>query len=115
MTGTPRADADPGTADVADRIAAVVRAVPGVADLHPGMFGELGTYLPGRVVPGVRVNGPVVDVHVTVYLDADIRETAARVRHAVAQQTGGEVDVTVEDVVPMPTPSSPPQDNARLS
>ena len=41
--------------ELADSIAAAVLAVPGVAALHPGMFGEVGTYLPGRRVTGVRI------------------------------------------------------------
>lgn len=107
MTDPSRADIDPGTADDADRIAAAVRAVPGVADLHPGMFGEVGTYLPGRTVPGVRFRGQVTDVHITVYFDADIRKTAALVRSALAHLIGGEINVTVEDVVPVPSPPAP--------
>ena len=39
----------------ADVVAAAVRSVPGVAGLHAGMFGEVGTYLPGRRVAGIRI------------------------------------------------------------
>ena len=52
----------PAGADEVDLLAAAVRAVPGVAALHPGMFGEVGTYLPGRRVPGIRTVGDVTEV-----------------------------------------------------
>ena len=84
----------------ADRIAAAVLAVPGVAGLHAGMFGEVATYLPGRRVTGVRIGSDAVEVHVSVVIDVPIRATAIAVRQAVAPLTTLPVDVTVEDVVP---------------
>ena len=56
--------ATPAPREPAERLAAAVLAVPGVAALHPGMFGEVGTYLPGRRVAGIRITDNVVDVHV---------------------------------------------------
>lgn len=89
---------------IADTVAGVARAVPGVAALHPGMFGEVGTYLPGRRVTGVRIADDLVEIHITVSADAPIRQTAAAVRSAVAAVLPGlPVDVTVEHVVE-PTP-----------
>ena len=86
--------------DQADLIAAAVTAVPGVVALHAGMFGEVATYLPRRRVNGVRTNSDgVTEVHVTLRYGAPVRDTAARVRDAVAVVAGGVVDVTVEDVV----------------
>ena len=91
--------ATPAPVEPADRIAAAVRSVPGVADLHPGMFGEVGTYLPGRRVAGVRIRGDVVEVHISVVFNAAVRDTAAAVRSAVAAlMPGVSVDVIVEDV-----------------
>ncbi|MET0475672.1 MAG: hypothetical protein ABW001_13665 [Mycobacterium sp.] len=88
-----------GVGELADGIAALVRATPGVAALHPGMYGEVGTYLPGRRVTGVRVTDDVVDVHVTVVAGAPLRATAAAVRAAVAASVPGRtVNVTVEDI-----------------
>ena len=55
---TPRAD------DLADRVAAAVRNVPGVADLHTGAFGEVATHLPGRRVGGVQIRADHCAVHV---------------------------------------------------
>jgi hypothetical protein len=84
---------------LADGIAELVRATPGVAGLHPGMFGEVGTYLPGRRVPGVRIGDAVIDVHITVTAGSPLRSTAAAVRAAVAEAVPGkDVNVTVEDV-----------------
>jgi hypothetical protein len=81
-------------------VAELVRAVPGVADLHPGMFGEVGTHLPGRRVPGIRFGDDTIAVHITVHEGAAVRDTAAAVRAAVAREWPGvAVDVTVEDVV----------------
>jgi uncharacterized alkaline shock family protein YloU len=94
----------PAPVELADRIVAAVRTVPEVADLHPGMFGEVGTYLPGRKVPGVRITDDAVEVHLTVVFNASVRNTAAAVRSAIAAQVpGATVNVTVEDVVP-PSP-----------
>jgi uncharacterized alkaline shock family protein YloU len=91
----------------ADIVAAAVLTVAGVAGLHAGMFGEVGTYLPGRRVPGVRIGDDVTEVHVTLYFGVPVRETAARIRSAVAPLvTSDRVDVTVEDVVPAATTAS---------
>ncbi|NVN48291.1 hypothetical protein [Mycolicibacterium hippocampi] len=90
-------------AEPADTVAAIVRAVPGVAELHSGMFGEVGTYLPGRRVPGIRIGDQGVDVHITVWQGVAVRDTAAAVRAAVAaSRPGVPVNVTVEDVTPQP-------------
>ena len=102
----PPLPATPAALEPADRVAAVVRAVPGVADLHPGMFGEVGTYLPGRRVPGVRLADTGTDVHVTVYFDSPVRDVATQIRRAVAAAVGGPVNVTVEDVVPRTPPGA---------
>lgn len=84
---------------LADDIASLVRATPGVAGLHPGMFGEVATYLPGRKVSGIRVADGVVNVHVIVDASVPLRSTAAAVRAAVASAVpGSTVNVTVEDV-----------------
>ncbi|MCK0176087.1 hypothetical protein [Mycolicibacterium sp. F2034L] len=89
----------PDAIDPADTVAALALAVPGVAALHPGMFGEVGTYLPGRRVTGVRIRDDAVDVHITVWDTVPVRDTAAAVRDAVAAGLPGHtINVTVEDV-----------------
>lgn len=99
----PTGDADAGRPrpdeGLADRVAEAVRAVPGVADLHGGVFGEVATYLPGRNVAGVRITDERVDVHVSVLYDAKVRETAEQVADRVEAIVGREVHVTVDDVV----------------
>ena len=40
-----------------DAVAAAVQACPGVSDLHGGRYGEVTTYLPGRAVRGVVIDG----------------------------------------------------------
>jgi len=85
--------------DLVEAVAQAVREVPGVAGLHGGMFGEVGTYLPGRRVQGIRHTPEGTDVHVTLLFGVPVRETAVQIRHAVAVLTGGPVHVTVEDVV----------------
>jgi hypothetical protein len=92
----------------ADRIAQIVLAVPGVAALHAGMFGEVGTYLPGRRVAGVRVGADAIDVHVSLVFDAPVRATAAAIRRTLQALTALPVNVTVEDVVPAPHAERPP-------
>ncbi len=64
------------------------------------MFGEVGTYLPGRRVVGVRVTESSTDIHVCIFADAAVRDTALRIRQAVSGLvTVPPVNVTVEDVV----------------
>ncbi|MCX8561950.1 Asp23/Gls24 family envelope stress response protein [Mycolicibacterium mucogenicum] len=91
--------------DPAERVAAAVSAVEGVAGLHAGMFGEVATYLPGRRVSGVRIGPDRVDVHVSLVLGVPVRPTAAAIQRAVAELVALPVDVTIEDLVPVtPTP-----------
>lgn len=92
-------DTGPGPAEVADAVAAAVRAVPGVADLHTGTFGEVATYLPGRRVNGVRLRPEVTEVHVVLTWGVPVLAAADAVRGAVSPLVATRVDVTVEDVV----------------
>ena len=104
---TPGA-ADPPQ-DPAERLAATVLRVPGVVGLHSGMFGEVGTYLPGRRVAGIRITDDAVEVHVVVRFGVSVRDTAAAVRAAAAAgHPGVAINVTVEDV-------APPRDSPALS
>lgn len=99
------APAGDGVLEDAERIAAVVTAVEGVAGLHAGMFGEVATYLPGRRVSGVRIAADRVDVHVSLVLGVPVRPTATAIQRAVAELIQLPVDVTIEDLVPVtPTP-----------
>jgi uncharacterized alkaline shock family protein YloU len=84
--------------ELADVVAGAVATVPEVAGLHGGMFGEVGTYLPGRRVTGVRIADGVTEVHVVLQFGSTVRDTAARIRDVVTAAVGGAVDVYVEDV-----------------
>lgn len=88
---------DPGA--LADDIAAAVEAVEGVGELHAGVLGEIGTYLPGRRVAGVRLLDDGCEVHVTVLFGIPLAEVVDRVRSAVGALVPGAVHVVVEDVV----------------
>lgn len=88
----------PAATEPADQVAAAVLAVPGVARLHPGMFGEVATYLPGRRVHGVQIRRDSAQVHIVCDWGADIPATADAVRSAVQLIVGTPVDVTVQDL-----------------
>lgn len=88
------------TDELADRVAAAIVAVPGVARMHSGTFGEVATYLPGRKVVGVRLRDDVTEVHVALVWGVDVMATADAVRAAVQPVTGTPVDVCVQDVLP---------------
>ncbi|MDQ1178706.1 MULTISPECIES: hypothetical protein [unclassified Rhodococcus (in: high G+C Gram-positive bacteria)] len=113
--------AAPSGSDRADLVADAVVAVDGVASLHGGMFGEIGTYLPGRRVAGVAIRDDGTEIHIAVTPDAVVRETADAVRRAVRAVVDAPVHVVVEDVAspsdggadtgssgPEPTESSEP-------
>jgi hypothetical protein len=88
-------------------LAALVAALPQVAGLHSGRYGEITTLLPGRRVPGVRVHddgvttgttgaiGTIGTIGVVARYPVPVAEVAAAVRAAVAPMA---VDVWVGDV-----------------
>ena len=93
-------------------IAGAVLSCPLVAELHPGAYGEIATYLPGRRVPGIRVGADVIEVHVVAHLAATVPQVAAAIRAVLTPwSTGRRVDVVIEDLrLPGedPPPSAPP-------
>lgn len=103
---TDGAPAQPGddVGVLAEQVAATALAVPGVARLHAGAFGEAGTYLPGRRIDGVRLRDNGVEVHIVTAWEANVLETADAVRAAVGGLPGlrdagpQPVDVVVQDV-----------------
>ncbi|MDQ0375396.1 hypothetical protein [Cellulomonas humilata] len=92
------ADVVPEPPTTAEVVAAAVLAVPGVVRLHGGRFGELGTYLPGRRVTGVRIDDEGTEVHVVVSDLVPVPQTAARVQRAVSAVAPMPVRVHVEDI-----------------
>ena len=89
---------DPVPLTPAEVVAAAVLAVPGVVRLHGGRFGELGTYLPGRRVTGVRIDDEGTEVHVVVSDLVPVPHTAAQVQRAVSAIAPMPVRVHVEDI-----------------
>jgi hypothetical protein len=89
---------DPVPLSPAEVVAAAALAVPGVVRLHGGRFGELGTYLPGRRVTGVRIDDEGTEVHVVVTDHVPVHATAARVQRAVSAIAPMPVRVHVEDI-----------------
>ncbi|WP_227748586.1 Asp23/Gls24 family envelope stress response protein [Oerskovia douganii] len=95
----PRGDGDGDSdSDLADRVVARVLAVPGVVRLHPGVLGEVATYLPGRAVPGVRLRPDGTEVHVVVSTARPIPPVARDVHEAVRPLVRQPVRVYVEDL-----------------
>ena len=94
----PSATAPEPVAEAADAVRALVLAVPGVAALHAGRFGEVATYLPGRRVTGVKLTEDRVEVHVVVEHDAPIRAVAQQIHAVVAAVVTVPVQVFVEDL-----------------
>lgn len=86
----------------AESVRSAVLAVPGVAAMHSGSFGEVATYLPGRRVDGVRLRRDGTEVHVVVEYGVSVGQTADAVRAAAARVTGTPVDVTIQDVAAPP-------------
>ena len=80
----------------AEAVADAVRRVPEVR-LQEGS--AVGTHLPGRRVPGVRLQQDGVEVHVAVVYPTPVDTAARAVRTALAGLARGRVDVVIEDVV----------------
>jgi uncharacterized alkaline shock family protein YloU len=104
---------------LAQALVEVTRAVPGVAGLYAGHFGEIATYGRGRRVPGIRIRtdrGQVmVEAHliVTYAPNMSIPTLAETVRNQIRQQLatlatakGGAIDVVIDDIA---VPATPPE------
>lgn len=85
--------------ELADVVVETVLAVPGVVEMHQGMYGEVASYLPGRKVSGVQIRDDECHVHVVMVYDADIRTTADAIRAAVEPIVSTRVHVTIQDLV----------------
>ena len=86
------------TRPLARRIADVVLAVPGVVDLHSGLFGEVATYLPGGRVSGVSLDDDSGRVHLVVDIHHDLRSVAHEAAVAASEVAGFPISVTIEDI-----------------
>ncbi|MDT8910024.1 hypothetical protein [Amycolatopsis sp. PS_44_ISF1] len=90
----------------AERLAAIVLTLPGVAGLHGGRFGEISTYLPGRRVRGVRIRDDVVTIGVVARDTAALPRLGDEVRTALGP-LGRPVDVWVGDLADPDDPTVP--------
>jgi len=89
---------------LAEPVAAAVLACPSVAALSGGPWGTVGTYLPGRRVPGVQITDTQATVRVVVHL-APRRVVEAEVRTAVAALVPGlPVHLGIDDIITDPIP-----------
>lgn len=100
MTPTAR----PACAE-ATAVAAAVSAVPGVAGLSDGAYGEIALLYPGARVAGLRWADGRLEVHVAAaFGSADARslyDVSADARAAATSVLGGvaPIDVHIDDVV----------------
>jgi hypothetical protein len=82
-----------------DAVAAAVKACAGVAGLDGGRFGEVASYLPGRIVRGVVISGGRVTVQVRSRWGIPAPHLAALITAALAPLTRGRpVDVVIADI-----------------
>jgi hypothetical protein len=82
-----------------DAVAAIVRGCAGVSALDSGPFGEVASYLPGRIVPGVAVDDSRIRVQVRSEWGVPATDVAAQITAAVAHLAGPRpVDVTIADI-----------------
>jgi len=91
-----------GLGQLADAVAAAVRAHPAVADLDGGPFGAIASYLPGRRVVGVRLGEPgePVEVSVVARLGIPLPQLATELRRVITAITGPrEINLTINDVI----------------
>jgi len=91
-----------GLGQLADAVAAAVRAHSAVADLDGGPFGSIACYLPGRRVMGVRLGerGEPVEVSVVARLSIPLPQLATELRRVITAVTGPRViDLTINDVI----------------
>ena len=84
--------------DLADRIARVTLSVSGVRRLHGGGYAEVGTYLAGRRIVGVRTGPHGTEVHVVVSADHPVPRTVALLRRALEPVAPGPIHIHVEDL-----------------
>jgi hypothetical protein len=82
-----------------DAVAAAVAGCAGVAALDGGPFGEVATYLPGRMVAGVVVGNGRLTVQVRSRWGIPAADLAVRITAVLVSLTGRRpVDVVIADI-----------------
>lgn len=90
-----------------DALVRAVRASRGVDDLDGGAAGSAATYLPGRRIPGLRIEPARVTVQIRATGDVPFVDVAAGIRAALAPLVAGRtVDVFVSDIADGPSPAA---------
>lgn len=84
----------------ADDVRDACLAVEGVAAMSGGVLGEVGTYLPGRRVMGVRLHDDRAEVHIALHDHSPVRQTADAVAQALEQMLSIPVIVWVDELLP---------------
>jgi len=98
MTVAQAGDAVAEGVDI-DAVAAAVEGCPSVDALVGGPPAMAATYLPGRRVEGVRVDGDTVTVQVSLCYGSTVARLAREVQRAVSGLvTPRRVDIVVADV-----------------
>lgn len=99
----------------ADRIRAAVLTCQDVADVAAGPFGEVASHLPGRTVPGVRVDDHAVEVHIVVNYGLPLRQVANQIGASVAGLLHGRpLSVCVDDILLPGETLTDPEDTPAL-
>lgn len=99
MSTTDDAAVARGVLDETVTADAVALALSRVAVVRLHARSAVATHLAGRRVPGVRITGDHVEVHVAAVWPTTVAEAAQAVRAALAPLPVGQVDVTIDDVV----------------
>lgn len=114
MSVTPVQDL--GNQDIgnqADLITAAVRACPDVTAMSVGTFGEIRCYLPGRSVPGVKLDEHSVEVHVVARYGPPLGTVAEQIASALAPLLAGrELRIAVDDIAVSDEPSGARENTA---
>lgn len=96
----PAAPVIPDTRLPLDLISEAVAGCPDVAALSAGEFGQFRSYLPGRTVPGVRLDDALLEVHIVARYGTPLGTIADHIGQAVRPWlTGRSLAVTVEDIL----------------
>lgn len=82
-----------------DAVHEAVARCPAIAGVGSTLPGAVATYLPGRRVLGVRVNGDLIELEVCTRWGVPATEVAAQVRSALRSLASGRrIDVTFIDI-----------------
>jgi hypothetical protein len=83
-----------------DAVHTAVNACPGVAGVGGGTLAALTTYLPGRRIPGIRINPESIELEVVAEWNTTAADIVSEIRRAVADLVHRRrVDITITDIV----------------